>query len=143
MNLSKKIKISREVTVTAGAAAATDIDGTTIDMQGFFGVLFVVQLGAIVAGAVTSFKVQGSDDDSSWDDLEGTEQTIADDDDEEVYYVEVTNPKNRYIRLHVDRATQNATLTALAIQYGAREAPTSHATGISGELHHSPSAGTA
>lgn len=146
MQLSKNDKITQVITPTAGAAGTTDINGTTIDMQGFERVLFILTMGAIVSGAVTSIKAQqgAASDMSDAADLAGTKVTIADDDDEEVFYVEVDKPRERYVRLVVDRATQNATVAAaVAIQSGARKAPTSHGTGVSGETHVSPAEGTA
>ncbi len=146
MNLSKNVKISQVITPTAGAAATTDINGTTLDMSGFEGVAFIVTMGEITAGAVTSAKVQ-QDTASGMGtaaDLAGTGITIADDDDEQVFVLDVPNPKERYVRLVVDRGTQNAVVaSAIAIQYGARLAPTSHGTGVTAECNVSPAEGTA
>jgi hypothetical protein len=145
MNLSKNVKISQAVTVTAGAAGTTDIEGAILDMSGFEGVLVVVQMGAIVAGAVTSIKMQQDTAAAmgSAADLEGTSQTIAADDDEETFYIDLYRPLERYVRLKVLRATQNATLTATYYQYGARSLPVTHGSNVSGEQHSSPSEGTA
>src|SRR4051812_31532057 len=99
-------KVSRAITVTNGAAGTTDITGATIDMEGFEGVMFILQLGAITSGAVTSAKVQGStsSDMSSPVDLAGTGQTIADTDDEKVLLFDVAKvPTYRYLALYVDR----------------------------------------
>ena len=145
--LSKSVSLERVVTVTAGAAGTSDINSTAVDMAGFEGVMFLVQMGAIVSGAVTSVKVQQSDDDGSSDDytdVEGTAQTVADNDDEEVFYVDVFRPRKRYVRLVVDRGTQNATCSAVAVKYGpTRKMPTTHGTGVNGETHVSPAEGTA
>ena len=145
-NLSKAVKITQAITVTNGAAGTTDIAGATLDMQGFEGVLMVVTMGAITTNAVTSIKAQqgAASNLSDAADLEGTSQTIADDDDEQTFYIDLYQPQERYVRLYVDRATQNAVVAdALYIQYGARELPTSHASAVSGETHISPSEGTA
>jgi len=146
MNLSKSVKISTAITPTAGAAAATDIEGTVLDMQGFEGVLMTVRFGAITAGAETSIKAQSGTDATVSDaaDLEGTSQTIADDDGDQTFYIDLYRPEERYVRLYVDRATQDAVVaSAEYIQYGARKLPTTHGTGVSGELHISPAEGTA
>lgn len=103
-------------------------------------------MGAIVSGAATSLKLQHGDaaDLSDAADLAGTAQTIADDADEKIFYVDFSKPRKRYVRLYVARATQNATVaSAVAVVYGAKSAPTSQPTGVSGETHVAPAAGTA
>lgn len=146
MNLSKEVKLSSAITPAAGAAGTTDIQGTTLDMSGFEGVLIVVRMGTITAGAATSIKAQQGDasDLSDAADLADTAQTIADDADEKTFYIDLTRPTKRYVRLYVDRATQNAVVaSAHYVQYGTREAPVTHGTNVSGELHVSPDEGTA
>jgi hypothetical protein len=146
MNLSKNVKITPAITPDNGAAGTTDINGATLDMQGFEGVLIEVVFGAITAGAVTSIKAQQGDESDLSDaaDLEDTGQTIADDDDNETFYIDLYKPEERYVRLVVDRGTQNAVVaSATYYQYGAHKAPVSHASGVSGELHASPDEGTA
>ena len=145
MNISKIVKISTAVTVTNGAAATSDIEGTVLDMSGFEGVLMLVQTGAIVSGAVTLIKAQSGTDDTVSDaaDLLGTSQSIADTDDEDVFYIDLYKPVERYVRLYVTRGTQNATVSANYIQYGPAKMPTTHGTIVNGETHVSPAEGTA
>ncbi len=143
-NFAKDHKISQCSTVTAGAAGATAINATSVDMLGFEQVTFVVPFGAIVSGAATSIKAQGSDNNSSWSDLAGTNQTIADTDDDKTFYVNVVKPVNRYVRLVVSRATQNATVGGIvAIQSNPKTLPVAHGTNVAGETWISPAAGTA
>lgn len=142
--LSKNCKISQCSTVTAGAAGTTDINATSVDMANFEEVTFIVPFGAIVSGAVTSIKAQGSSDNSSFSDLEGSAQTIADTDDDKTFYVTINKPVHRYVRLVVDRGTQNATVGGIvAVQCMPRTMPVTHGTNVSGESHVSPAAGTA
>lgn len=142
--LSKNCKISQCSTVTAGAAGTTDINATSVDMANFEEVTFIVPFGAIVSGAVTSIKAQGSSDNSSFSDLEGSAQTIADTDDDKTFYVTINKPVHRYVRLVVDRGTQNATVGGIvAVQCMPRTVPVTHGTNVSGESHVSPAAGTA
>lgn len=145
MNLSKALKISQAVTVTDGAAGTADINGAILDMKNYEGVLIEVTMGAIVSGAVTSIKAQqdAASGMGTAADLLGTGQTIADDDDEKTFYIDIFRPRERYVRLVVLRATQNATVTATYIQYGARKKPTTHGSNVSGETHVSPAEGTA
>lgn len=148
-NLLPNTKLSIAISVTNGAAASTDVAGAGLDMADFEGVRAIVQVGAVVTNAVTTVKWQQSDDDGSSDaysDLEGTSITIADSDDEKVVNMELFRPRKRYVRIYVDRATQNATVTAVYEQYGCRIAPLTsvQGTGIIGnELHVSPDEGTA
>lgn len=146
MNLSKRIKISSAVTPTAGAAGTSAINGSTLDMANFEGVLAVVRFGAITAGAATSIKIQGGNasDLSDAVDLTGTAQTIADTDDDKTFYVDLYQPTYRYVRLVVSRATQNAVVAAAQyLQYEPRNMPTTHGTGVAGETWQSPDSGTA
>lgn len=149
MNLSKNDKISIAITPTEGVAGTADINGAILDMQGFEGVLMAVTFGAITGSAVTSIKAQqgAASNLSDAADLAGTAQTIADDDDDQTFYIDLFRPTERYVRLVVDRGTQNAVVaSATYIQYGiqsARKAPVTHGTNVSGELHVSPAEGTA
>lgn len=146
-NLSKNAKISQAITPAAGVAAQTAINSTSVDMQGFESVLFILTMGAITAGGAQSINAAQSADDSSFADLEDTGQTIADDDDGNVFYIDVVKPIDRYVRLEVARATQDSVVASCeAIQYGtpsARKTPTTHGSTVSGELHVSPDEGTA
>ena len=143
-NFAKDHKISQCSTVTAGAAGTSAINATSVDMSGFEQVTFVVPVGAIVSGAVTSIKAQGSNDNSSFTDLAGTSQTISDTDDDKTFYVNVVKPSYRYVRLVVSRATQNATIGGIiGIQSNPKTLPVSHGTSVSGETWVSPAAGTA
>ncbi len=147
MNLSNHVKLTQAITPTAGMAATSDINGATLDMSGFEGVLIKVTFGAITASAVTSIKAQQGADSGLSDaaDLLGTGQTIADSDDDKIFWLDLYRPEERYVRLVVDRATQNAVVTdATYIQYGSRKLVPTHGTGIGGgELHVSPIEGTA
>ncbi len=141
------LKITQAVTVTAGAAGTTDINGTTLDMSGYDGVLVAVTMGAITGSAVTSIKMQQGSASNLSDaaDLLGTAQTIADTDDEKTFYIDLNKPTERYVRLVVDRGTQNAVVaSATYFQYGPKTLPvSSHGSNVSGETHISPAEGTA
>ena len=146
MNLSKNTKLTR--VSNAVAAGTTDINGSVIDMQNWEGVMFIVLFGAITAGAVTSIKAQqGTQSDlSDAADLEGTSVSVADDDDNKAFYLDIYRPGERYVRPVVDRGTQNAVVDGIvAIQYGPRKGPSTHdsTTVGGGELHVSPAEGTA
>src|SRR5688572_15870913 len=145
MYLQPSCKIVQAINVTAGAAAAANVNGDIIDMQGYDSVLFVAQFGPIVGGAVTSLKVQQGDDPAMADaaDLLGTGVTVLDTDDNKVKYIEVYRPKERYVRLVCLRATQAATVAAMAYLHAARSEPVSQPADVAGESHLSPAEGAA
>lgn len=144
--MSEDVKVSIAIAPAAGVAATTDIAGAECDMAGYDGVLMMVTFGTITGSAVTSIKAQQDTATgmASAADLEGTGQTIADTDDEETFYIDLYRPTERFVRLYVDRATQNAVVAcAHYIQYRGRSAPSTHGSGVSGEAHKTPDEGTA
>lgn len=145
--LTEDCKFSIASTTTAGAAGVTTITSSAVNMAGFDGVCFVVPLGTIVSGAVTSMKLQQSSDDAGSDDytdVTGTSITIADTDDDKLKYLDVYRPGKQYLKLVVSRATQNATLGGIvAIQYRAATRPVTQGTNVAGEQHASEAEGTA
>ncbi len=148
MNLGKQVKISTAVTPAAGVAGATDINGATLDMNGYEGVLMVCRFGVITSDAVTSVKAQQGAESNLSDaaDLEGTGITVADDDDNQLFVIDLYRPTEQYVRLVVDRATQNAVVAeAHYVQYGPRKKPVTNTVAdlVTYELHVSPDEGTA
>src|SRR6185369_13100905 len=143
--LSELAKIVPAITITAGAAGtSTPLNGATLDMLGYTGVMIVVVFGAIVSGAVTSFKVQ-QDTDSAFGtpvDLLGSNQTIVDTADDTVFISDIYKPTKRYVRVVVSRGTQNATVgSAGYFVYGGRSRPATQTATI--ERFVSPAEGTA
>lgn len=146
-NVSKSHKISRGATTTAGAAGTSAITGATLDMAGFDSVLALIPAGAVVVTGTAVIKWQGGElaDNSDMADLEGTGISIADTDDDTLYFSELTpRPEHRYVRIVITRATANSTFGGIAyIQRGAHKVPVTHGSGVSGELHVDPAEGTA
>lgn len=150
MQLTNKVETQIvHAPVAAGSSDVTDCD--VIDMQGFDGVRFIVGFGAITAGAVTGIRAQQAAAKSSdtaltsGADLEGTAVAIADDADSKLLILDIYKPRERYVQLHIDRATQNAVVDlAIAEKYGPRKLPVAeHADVAAQELHVSPAEGTA
>lgn len=132
-------------TTTAGAAGTSLITSAAVDTAGFRECTFVVPLGTIVSGAVTSLKVQQCDTvGGSYADLLGSNQTIADTDDDGLRYVTIVNPQEQFLKVLVSRATQAATIGGIiAILSGARRKPVTQPAGVSGEQFVFPAEGTA
>tara|TARA_Y100000310_G_C20611728_1_gene778339 strand:- start:201 stop:665 length:465 start_codon:yes stop_codon:yes gene_type:complete len=148
-NLFKFAAVSQVIDDSEGAAAQTDINSDSVDMNTFDAVSFCVVMGVIDATAATLFKLQASSDDGvadGWSDLEATGITIADDDDEQMILVDFNKPKKRYIRIVVTRATADATVNVgLAFRYRADFQSVTHETAklLAHEVHNSPGEGTA
>ena len=145
MRLSHDCKIVQAATVTAGASGTTDVTSDAVDTAGFETCLFIVPIGGVTSTAVTSIKVQQCDTSGgSYSDLTGTSVTIADSDDDKTFYVEVTRPREQFLKLVVDRGTAAATVGGvIAILGGAGNKPTSHGASVSGEAHYGVAEGTA
>ena len=143
MNISRGIKFTP--VLDAVAAGTSDQNSSSVDMTSFDACTFAIGFGAITASAVTSVKLQGSDDDSAWSDLAGTAVSVADSDDNKMVLAEINQPQQRYVRCVVDRGTQNAVIDfAVAMQSKANKAPvTQSSTVLGSEFHQAPAAGTA
>lgn len=130
----KSGKLLSAVTPTAGAAGATNINGSIIDCSGFDGCLIAVHFGAIVSGAVTSIKAQAGNDSALADaaDISGTSVTVLDTDDDKVFYIDVLRPTKQYLRVVVSRATQNATLAATYLLYDPHNEPVAQVAAVAG-----------
>jgi hypothetical protein len=123
-NLVEEVKGQTGITATTGAAGTTAINGVVIDTQGYDGVMCVITMGAITAGAVTSAKIQTGDESDLSDavDVTNLSVTIADDDDAKVFALDLLRPLKRYARVVVSRATQNAVVeNAVYLAYKAKE----------------------
>jgi hypothetical protein len=144
-NFSTDCKIVIASTTTACASGTSDVTSDAIDTAGFEGCTFIVPMGAITSTAVTSIKVQQCDTSGgSYSDLTGTAQTIADTDDDKLFYATVIRPREQYLKLVLDRGTAAATAGGIiAVLWGAANKPTTHGTNVSGETAYGVAEGTA
>ena len=140
MNLSKVTKVTM---IEAGATADTSaLTSDAIDMQGFEGVMIVGSIGTANAGNYA--KVQQSEDNAVADDygdVEGTKNIPSANGDS--YLIDIYRPLKRYLKVVITRGASTTTGDVYAIQYGAREKPTSQGATIDAEMHVSPAEGTA
>jgi hypothetical protein len=145
MRISHDCKIVQAATVTAGASGTTDVTSDAVDTAGFESCCFIVPIGGVTSTAVTSIKVQQCDTSGgSYADLLGTSVTIADSDDDKTFYVEVSRPREQFLKLVVDRGTAAAVVGGvIAVLSGAGNRPVTHGTGVSGESHYAIAEGTA
>ena len=145
-NLIKNVKITPAIVPSDGVAGAAVLYGEILDMANYESVLMIVTFGVITSGAATSIKAQQDSavGGGTMADLLGTGQTVVDTADDTTFYIDLIKPIERYVRLAVPRATQNAVVSsATYIQYNPRTKPTTQASGVSGELHVEPIEGTA
>lgn len=124
-NLSKEVKVVH--VLNAVAAGVTNQTGTHIDMQGFDGVMFVADIGALTATQVTSLKAQGGNasNDSDQADISGAATAaMADGDSNKVLVLDVFRPQQRFVRPVVLRGTANAVINCVvAYLYRADKKP--------------------
>ena len=130
-NISKSCKVSR--VSNAAAAGTSDINCTSVDMAGFDVVTFIASFGTLTATQVTLLKLEGSDDNSSFSAIASSSTSaMADGDSNKLLIATITRPANRYVRAVIDRGTANAVVDGvIAMQYAARDIPTTHATSVS------------
>ena len=145
MNLSTEVKLTK--VKAASATGQTAINSDYVDMEGFEGVLFFVTALTIVSGGVQSINAaQDVASGGSYADLKGSKVVIADDDDDQSFFLDIYRPTKQFVRLEVARATQNSAFGEIyALQYGAKKRPiVQNVTDkVTGELHVSPDEGTA
>jgi hypothetical protein len=150
MNLTPKVKTVRmepDDSTFLVAAGSSDILSEYVDTAGYGGVRFLVGFGAITSGAATSIKVKQCDTSGgSYEDLAGTSQTVADTNDNKVFIVEITHPRERYLKVATLRATQNSAvdfLIAELFNHSGAIPITQHGTIVSNEIFDAPAEGTA
>lgn len=149
----------RIVPILTYASGTADRTSKVIDTKGFDGCLVAVHFGTIATSAVTDIFLRHADAASDADtltsgaDVAGTSQTVADDDDNEVKYIDVLHPTKRFLQLTVNKDATNACAeSAVAYLYRSHSTvPVTHAEGTGtsggadiadGEAFVSPIAGT-
>lgn len=142
---SEDIKITKVADATA--AGVTAVNSTGVDMADYWGVLFLVNAVAITAGGLQSINAaQGLTLGGTYDDLLNSKVTIADDDDDQAFWVEIVRPTDRFVRLEIARSTQNSAFGPIwAFRYKAGKRPQTNNVldTITGELWQTPAEGTA
>ena len=118
------VKVTSALDYASGSA---DRNGAALDMTGYEGVLMVVKFATIATGAVTAVKAQ-QDTVSTFAAaafIEGAAIDVADDDDNQIFILDVKHPGDEFVRLVIDKDATNATAeSAVYIQYGPSYKPT-------------------
>lgn len=125
------------------ASDATD-KTAEVDMKGYTGCLFIVKFAAI--GGAGSLKLQEHDVTATGQaDLLGTGVTVATDDDNQTFLIDVKSPRKRFLTLSILKGGGTTAAVAAAIQYNGESFPIDNTDtdDVTVELHVSPIAGTA
>ena len=130
------------------ASGTADRTGAIMDMLGYEGIVAIVKCASVHNSATYSIKMQEDSDSAggTMADLEGTGITIAGTDDDQLFMIEVYRPRERYVRLYVDKDASNACAeSAIYVLYGPKELPVSNNVddAVTSEIHASPAEGAA
>ena len=145
MNMLKQVKqVRHSNAVAAGTSTITPSDG--IDMRGFRGCRFTILWGTITASGVQSAAIHTSKDDGSSDSftaLADTKVTVADSDDNKTTIIDIYEPRERFLKCIISRATQNSVIDGIiADLYDPQDAPVTQDGTVQGsELHVAPAEG--
>lgn len=127
----------------ANATGSTSRNGPAVDVRGYLNVAFGVHLGAVAAGGSHTVKIQGSNDGSTWSDLEGVEYAITPATAENVGVLDISHPRFRYLRLTLTADGSNdVTISAIAYRAKANREPVTYAdpVSVSATRFHAPEA---
>lgn len=118
------------VEAIAPAAYTATFNGTSVDLNGFNGVLFAINTGVVTDGTY-DITIEESDDNAAWNAVDskeviGANPAITDSDDNATYKIGYVGIK-QYVRLVVTvaGATTGALLSAAAVKGFPRHAPVS------------------
>lgn len=133
MNLLKNVLITRILGVQSDETGTQSSD--ILDMQGYEGVMFIVQFADVDTTAVLTLQAQQDELDATGGmaTLTGTATFTAGatDADDDCLVLDVYRPVKRYVRAQVVIGTANATTACvIAIQYGARKAPVTQSSTV-------------
>jgi len=116
----------------------TDIDGTAVDMQGFEGVMFVIPIIASSATTDSLLGIVGAESASSAgtyvDYTSATGQvkyisTGSNGGDDRLVVLDISKPKDRWVRPTIISTSEVMKGNCIAIQYGRVEGPIAQSTG--------------
>lgn len=109
----------RRIKQSQAAGFGDIITSDAVDMLGYESALFVVTLGAVTSTGTATAKIQQSSDNASSDayaDLEDSGlASVGDASTEKKLLIEVLNPKERYLKCLVARATANVEIDSIDV----------------------------
>lgn len=143
MDSRAHVRDAKVVKILNYASANTDRTSGVIDTAGYGQLDVIVSFSAITTNAVTNIYLAHADavDDANTlntgANVATTSQTVADDDDGQVFIIGNVIPTKRYYQLTVNKDATNAVAEeAFAILSNPKEMPVTHGTGTgTGEGH--------
>ena len=147
MYFSQNNVVIKSIPLTAGAS--TTLTGAATDTLGYAGCCFVNLVGTLASTAVVTYKVQQASDDGvadAYNDLEGSALVVADDDDDQLFVIDIQAPAKRYLKQICSRTVAASSIGAgVAILYGAKSVPVTFdvTDNVTSEKFHTPAEGTA
>jgi hypothetical protein len=140
MNLSKNVKVTK---VSAAVATGTStINTTTLDMQGYDGVMWLASLGS--AASNNGIKAQQGQASGMGDAADLINTQVLSDGTQTDLVLDIYRPQERYVRCSVVRGTTTTIEAVWAVQYQGAKRPVNNATAAQAvETHVSPVEGTA
>lgn len=120
--------LSVSVVSAAVAAGTTTVTTDVINMQGFDSVAIIAMLGDVTDTSVLTLTAQAGDESDGSDAADlaasATFTAGAADADSKLMIVDLTRPRQQYVRATLDRATANAVVNGvIAVLYNAHEFP--------------------
>lgn len=138
MELSKEIQV---ILVAAASGAGTAaVQSTVVDTANFEGVMFVGSIATANVGNFVSAQM-GVVSGTVTTDLLGTKNVLTVNGDS--FMVDISQPRQRFVRVTVTRTVSTAAGEIYAILYGPRIRPTTQGATIRLESFVAPAAGTA
>lgn len=119
MNLSNGVKITK--VAAASSAGTSTVNGNTIDMTGFEGVLFFTTIGTANAGNIFKAQIGVEPTGSDAADLEGS--AVVAEENAQVVWLDIyrPDPAKKYIRPVVVRGASTTVGDIYALQYESRK----------------------
>ena len=140
MNLIKNVRLSYPLTYVSTSTGSTGCN--VVDMQGFEGVAFVLQVGSSASTSATMHIEAGSSSGcGNAQDLTGT-SIVSTSTGHTMVIADVYKPTHRYV-WPIVVSTDESAYSIMAIQYGARVLPVSQSTDVTANEINIGTTGTA
>jgi hypothetical protein len=111
------------------AAGTTDVNSSALDLLGDFNCNIVIDLGAVTATGTGTFKLQRSDNGTTWADITGASYAWTDADTNKTVTLCVSQVTHRYVRVAIDRNTANTVISGIKAYCAPRSQAVTQATG--------------
>ena len=124
--------------MSESTAGSTDVEGSAtmvVDVAGYEGVCFVGYCHTVTAAGILGMWAQYGISTSATDIIDdtgtivgSTGATTSTDWTDKLLVLDIYKPTERYVSVHIDRATQPSAIDVIAIRYGAHKLEVSQST---------------